>query len=109
MSIDGTTAEYSVYTNAGTFPKRRQLTSVRKKPGVSYLDDVRRFSMLEKEQEYALAKRWREYGDRDAAHKLITSHLRLAVKVAMNYRGYGLPVSEIISEGNVRLLQALEP
>jgi RNA polymerase sigma-32 factor len=84
------------------------LTSVRKKPGASYLDDVRRFSMLEKEQEYTLAKRWREHRDRDAANKLITSHLRLAVKVAMNYRGYGLPVSEIISEGNVGLMQALD-
>jgi len=108
MSIDGTTAEYPAHTNPGTFPERRQLTSVRKKPGASYLDDVRRFAMLEKEQEYTLAKRWREHRDRDAANKLITSHLRLAVKVAMNYRGYGLPVSEIISEGNVGLLQALD-
>jgi RNA polymerase sigma-32 factor len=108
MSIDGTTAEYPAHTNPGTFPERRQLTSVRKKPGASYLDDVRRFAMLEKEQEYTLAKRWREHRDRDAANKLITSHLRLAVKVAMNYRGYGLPVSEIISEGNVGLMQALD-
>jgi RNA polymerase sigma-32 factor len=108
MSIDGATAEYPAHTNPGTFPERRQLTSVRKKPGASYLDDVRRFSMLEKEQEYTLAKRWREHRDRDAANKLITSHLRLAVKVAMNYRGYGLPVSEIISEGNVGLMQALD-
>jgi RNA polymerase sigma-32 factor len=64
--------------------------------------------MLERDQEYMLAKRWREHGDRDAANQLVTSHLRLAVKVAMNYRGYGLPVSEIISEGNVGLLQALD-
>jgi RNA polymerase sigma-32 factor len=63
--------------------------------------------MLEKDQEYKLAKRWREQGDRDAANQIVTSHLRLAVKVAMGYRGYGLPVSEIISEGNVGLLQAV--
>ncbi len=108
MSIDGTTAEYSAHTNPGTFPERRQSAPLRKKSGASYLDGVRRFAMLEKEQEYTLAKRWREHGDRDAAHKLITSHLRLAVKVAMNYRGYGLPVAEIISEGNVGLMQALD-
>ena len=108
MSIDGTAAEYPAHTNRGAFPERRNLTSVGKKPGASYLSGVRRFSMLEKEQEYTLAKRWREHGDRDAANKLITSHLRLAVKVAMNYRGYGLPVSEIISEGNVGLMQALD-
>ena len=64
--------------------------------------------MLERGQEYMLAKRWREHGDRDAANQLVTSHLRLAVKIAMNYRGYGLPVSEIISEGNVGLMQALD-
>jgi len=63
--------------------------------------------MLERDQEYALAKRWREYGDRDAANQLVTSHLRLAAKVATSYRGYGLPISEIISEGNVGLMQAL--
>src|ERR1700729_4376109 len=75
--------------------------------GSNYLRDIRRFAMLEKEQEYELAKRWRERGDRDAANQLVTSHLRLAAKVAMGYRGYGLPVSEIISEGNVGLMQAL--
>src|ERR1700742_2848073 len=75
--------------------------------GKGYLYDIRRFAMLEKEQEYELAKRWRERGDRNAAEQLITSHLRLAAKVAMGYRGYGLPVSEIISEGNVGLMQAL--
>jgi len=63
--------------------------------------------MLERDQEYNLAKRWREHGDRDAADQLVTSHLRLAVKIAMGYRGYGLPVSEIIAEGNVGLMQAL--
>ena len=63
--------------------------------------------MLERDQEFALAKRWREHGDRDAANQLVTSHLRLAAKVATGYRGYGLPISEIISEGNVGLMQAL--
>ncbi|SIO17544.1 RNA polymerase, sigma 32 subunit, RpoH [Bradyrhizobium erythrophlei] len=75
--------------------------------GKGYLHDIRRFEMLERDQEYNLAKRWREHGDRDAANKLVTSHLRLAAKVAMGYRGYGLPVSEIISEGNVGLMQAV--
>jgi RNA polymerase sigma-32 factor len=108
MSIDGTRTEHLVQANPGTFPDRRHSVSVGRKPGASYLDDVRRFSMLERDQEYKLAKRWREHGDRDAANQLVTSHLRLAVRVAMNYRGYGLPVSEIISEGNVGLLQALD-
>jgi RNA polymerase sigma-32 factor len=108
MSIDGTWTERLVESDPGTFPDRRQLAPTRKKPGASYLDVVRRFSMLERDQEYMLAKRWREHGDRDAANQLVTSHLRLAVKVAMNYRGYGLPVSEIISEGNVGLLQAVD-
>src|ERR1700736_3297171 len=76
-------------------------------PGKGYLCDIRRFKMLERDQEYSLAKRWRELGDRDAANQLVTSHLRLAAKIAMAYRGYGLPVSEIISEGNVGLMQAL--
>jgi RNA polymerase sigma-32 factor len=75
--------------------------------GRNYLTDIRRFAMLEKEREYELARRWREHGDRDAANQLVTSHLRLAAKVAMGYRGYGLPVSEMISEGNIGLLQAL--
>ena len=108
MSIDGTWTERLVESDPGTFPDRRPLAPARKKPGASYLDVVRRFSMLERDQEYMLAKRWREHGDRDAANQLVTSHLRLAVKVAMNYRGYGLPVSEIISEGNVGLLQAVD-
>lgn len=76
-------------------------------PGKGYLCDIRRFKMLERDQEYNLAKRWREHNDRDAADQLVTSHLRLAAKVAMAYRGYGLPVSEIISEGNVGLMQAV--
>jgi RNA polymerase sigma-32 factor len=64
--------------------------------------------MLEPQDEYMLAKRWREHGDRDAAHKLVTSHLRLVAKLAMGYRGYGLPISEVISEGNVGLMQAVK-
>jgi RNA polymerase sigma-32 factor len=75
--------------------------------GKGYLYDIRRFAMLERDQEYELARRWREHGDRDAANQLVTSHLRLAAKVAMGYRGYGLPASEIISEGNIGLMQAL--
>ena len=73
-----------------------------------YLEEIRRFSMLEPQEEYMLAKRWREHGDRDAAHKLVTSHLRLVAKIAMGYRGYGLPISEVISEGNVGLMQAVK-
>jgi RNA polymerase sigma-32 factor len=73
-----------------------------------YLEEIRRFPMLEPQQEYMLAKRWREHGDREAAHKLVTSHLRLVAKIAMGYRGYGLPISEVISEGNVGLMQAVK-
>jgi RNA polymerase sigma-32 factor len=73
-----------------------------------YLEEIRRFPMLEPQEEYMLAKRWREHGDREAAHKLVTSHLRLVAKIAMGYRGYGLPISEVISEGNVGLMQAVK-
>src|SRR5215204_4957204 len=73
-----------------------------------YLDEIRRFPMLEPQEEYMLAKSWREHGDRDAAHRLVTSHLRLVAKIAMGYRGYGLPISEVISEGNVGLMQAVK-
>jgi RNA polymerase sigma-32 factor len=73
-----------------------------------YLEGIRQFPMLEPQDEYMLAKRWREHGDRDAAHKLVTSHLRLVAKIAMGYRGYGLPISEVISEGNVGLMQAVK-
>ena len=64
--------------------------------------------MLDRQEEYMLAKRWREDGDRDAAHKLVTSHLRLVAKIAKGYRGYGLPIADVISEGNVGLMQAVE-
>ena len=73
-----------------------------------YLDEIRRFPMLEPQEEYMLAKSWREHGDRDAAHKLVTSHLRLVAKIAMGYRGYGLPIGEVVSEGNVGLMQAVK-
>jgi RNA polymerase sigma-32 factor len=73
-----------------------------------YLEEIRRFPMLEPQEEFMLAKSWREHGDRDAAHKLVTSHLRLVAKIAMGYRGYGLPISEVVSEGNVGLMQAVK-
>ena len=73
-----------------------------------YLQEIRRFPMLEPDEEFMLAKRYREYEDPEAAQKLITSHLRLVAKIAMGYRGYGLPVSEVISEGNVGLMHAVK-
>jgi RNA polymerase sigma-32 factor len=91
-----------------TIPTPRQPAPVGDGRGKACVYDVRRFAMLERDEEYELAKRWREHGDRDAANQLVTSHLRLAVKIAMGYRGYGLPISEIISEGNVGLMQALK-
>ncbi|WP_166144150.1 RNA polymerase sigma factor RpoH [Methylosinus sp. RM1] len=73
-----------------------------------YLAEIRRFPMLEPQEEYMLAKRWREHEDPQAAQKLVTSHLRLVAKIAMGYRGYGLPIGEIVSEGNVGLMQAVK-
>ena len=73
-----------------------------------YLVEVRKFPMLEPQEEYMLAKCWREHNDRNAAHKLVTSHLRLVAKIAMGYRGYGLPIGEVVSEGNVGLMQAVK-
>ena len=73
-----------------------------------YLEEIRQFPMLEPQEEYMLAKRWREHGDRDAAHQLVTSHLRLVARIAMGYRGYGLPIGEVVSEGNVGLMQAVK-
>ena len=73
-----------------------------------YLSEIRRFPMLAPEQEYMLAKSWRDHDDRDAAHKLVTSHLRLVATSAMGYRGYGLPIGEVISEGNIGLMQAVK-
>ena len=89
--------------------KSTTLPTVTGQDGLSgYLQKVRQFPMLTPDEEFTLAKRWREDGDTEAAHKLVTSHLRLVAKIAMGYRGYGLPVSEIISEGNVGLMQAVK-
>src|ERR1700738_5627115 len=73
-----------------------------------YLQEIRKFPLLEPQQEFMLAKRWREHGDSKAAHQLVTSHLRLVAKIAMGYRGYGLPLAEVISEGNIGLMQAVK-
>ncbi|XCE10424.1 RNA polymerase sigma factor RpoH [Candidatus Liberibacter asiaticus] len=73
-----------------------------------YIHEIRKIPMLEKQEEYVLAKRYREHGDLSAAHRLVTSHLRLVVKIAMGYRGYGLPISEVVSEGNIGLMQAVK-
>lgn len=107
MDIDGAfTAELRQQSQvpAATRSRSGPLTSKR---GSSYLVDIRQFAMLEREQEFALARRWHDHGDREAADQLVTSHLRLAAKIAKNYGGYGLPVSEIISEANVGLMQAV--
>ena len=88
---------------AGTLP------ALASEGGLSqYLTEIRKFPMLEPSEEFVLAKRWADDGDRDAAHKLVTSHLRLVAKIAMGYRGYGLPISEVVSEGNVGLMQAVK-
>jgi len=73
-----------------------------------YLEEIRKFPMLAPNEEYMLAKRWQEHEDSDAAEKLVTSHLRLVARIAMGYRGYGLPIGEVISEGNVGLMQAVK-
>jgi RNA polymerase sigma-32 factor len=87
----------------------RSLPSVGAQGGLTrYLEEIRQFPMLEPQQEYMLAKSWREHEDRDAAHQLVTSHLRLVARIAMGYRGYGLPIGEVISEGNVGLMQAVK-
>src|SRR5260370_39533964 len=76
-------------------------------PGLThYFEEIRRFPMLERQEEYMLAKRWREHGDRDAAHKLVTSHLRLLTQIPRGHRGYGLPISQGNPEGNARPMQA---
>ncbi|MGE0108919.1 MAG: RNA polymerase sigma factor RpoH [Bdellovibrionales bacterium] len=86
-----------------------QLPVVRNEGGLGfYLQEIRKYPMLEPQEEYALAKAWRDEGDVQAAHKLVTSHLRLVVKIAMGYRGYGLPVAELISEGSVGMMQAVK-
>lgn len=85
------------------------LPTVASEGGLSrYLEEIRRFPMLSHDEEYMLARRWREDGDAEAAHALVTSHLRLVAKIAMGYRGYGLPVGDLISEGNVGMMQAVK-
>src|SRR5881409_2853346 len=85
------------------------LPTVGSEGGLSrYLEEIRKFPMLEPDEEFMLAKRWGEHGDTEAAHRLVTSHLRLVAKIAMGYRGYGLPVSELISEGNIGLMQGVK-
>jgi RNA polymerase sigma-32 factor len=87
----------------------RTLPALSSDSGLSrYLSEIRKFPMLEPNQEFMLAKRWQEHEDAEAAHQMVTSHLRLVAKIAMGYRGYGLPLSEIISEGNVGLMQAVK-
>ena len=87
----------------------RRLPSVASEGGLSqYLREIRKFPMLGADEEYMLAKRWREHGDGDAAHRLVTSHLRLVAKLAMGQRGYGLPVGELIGEGNIGMMQAVK-
>jgi RNA polymerase sigma-32 factor len=86
-----------------------QLAVMSPEGGLSrYLTEIRKFPMLAKDQEFMLAKRWKEHQDPDAAHQMVTSHLRLVAKIAMGYRGYGLPIGEVISEGNVGLMQAVK-
>jgi RNA polymerase sigma-32 factor len=107
MNIHGLTATRSRLPARISLPVAGRSAAPAKKQGSTYLGDIHRFSILEKELEYRLAKRWREHGDRKAADQIVTSHLRLAAKIAKNYRGYGLPLPEMISEGNVGLMQAI--
>ncbi len=87
----------------------RALPALANEGGLShYLAEIRKFPLLDPQEEYMLAKRWREHQDPEAAHRLVTSHLRLVAKIAMGYRGYGLPIAEIVSEGNVGLMQAVK-
>ncbi len=93
-------------------PAKKRLVSIPSSGGEAglnrYLSEIKKFPILSPEEEYMLAKRWREHGDTDAAAKLVNSHLRLVAKIAMGYRGYGLPVSELISEGNIGLMQGVK-
>ena len=92
-------------------PKEKEITNLPSPVSGSlslYLSQIKKFPMLDAEEEYMLAKNWKERGNLKAAHKLVTSHLRLVAKIAMGYRGYGLPVSELISEGNIGLMQAVK-
>ena len=92
-----------------TVTKARNLPTVVSESNLTrYLQEIRKFPMLEPQEEYMLAKGWREHGEVESAHKLVTSHLRLVAKIAMGYRGYGLPLNELISEGNVGMMQAVK-
>jgi RNA polymerase sigma-32 factor len=87
----------------------RRRSTVTGEAGIShYFAEIRRFPMLNRQEEYLLAKHWREDGNSDAAHQLVTCHLRLVAKIAKSYRGYGLPIADVISEGHVGLMQAVE-
>ena len=102
-------ADYGGPEKEAALARSTSLPAFTSEGGLSrYLEEIRRFPMLEPQEEFMLAKRWREHGDRDAAHKLVTSHLRLVAKIAMGYRGYGLPIGEVLSEGNVGLMQAVK-
>jgi RNA polymerase sigma-32 factor len=99
----GRKLEGAVMTHAAALPMLADESGLTR-----YLRQIRRFPLLEPQEEYMLAKSWREHGDGAAAHRLVTSHLRLVAKIAMGYRGYGLPISEVVSEGNVGLMQAVK-
>ncbi len=110
----GTLAESATFSDHSEKGKRTSMPNL-SVPSLSgegsltrYLQEIRKFPMLEPEEEYMLAKRWKEREDSEAAHRLVTSHLRLVAKIAMGYRGYGLPLSELISEGNVGMMQAVK-
>ncbi len=96
-------------TSVATFNRLPAIPALSGSSGLSaYLTAIRKFPMLTPDEEFMLAKRWREHSDLNAAHKMVTSHLRLVAKIAMGYRGYGLPVAELISEGNVGMMQAVK-
>jgi DNA-directed RNA polymerase sigma subunit (sigma70/sigma32) len=107
MNFEATYTNHSSRATQASFPVGGRPVLAARNPGSGYLGEIRRFPFLEKELEYRLTKRWREHGDHKAADQVVTSHLRLAAKIAMSYRGYGLPLSDIISEGNVGLMQAI--
>jgi len=97
------TSNFSLSSDGGSMPALSPDGGLNR-----YLSEIRKFPMLTKDEEFMLAKRWQQHQDPKAAHKLVTSHLRLVAKIAMGYRGYGLPVGEVISEGNVGLMQAVK-
>jgi len=99
----------NIYTHMSTKTEISNLPSLTSEGGLSvYLAQIKKFPILDAEEEYMLAKNWKERGNLKSAHKLVTSHLRLVAKIAMGYRGYGLPVNELISEGNIGLMQAVK-